>query len=81
MKEKIYNIIMELNCYFLVLAAILTVTNSIWGSPLFVYTSIVGLVDSIKNKVRSGIIINSTFAAMNSYFTILTIIELLSKWE
>jgi len=79
MKEKIYNIITELNCYFLVLAAILTVTNSNWGSPLFVYTSIVGLVDSIKNKVRSGIIINSTFAAMNSYFTILTIIELLSK--
>lgn len=79
MKEKIYNFIMEINCYFLVLAAILTVTNSNWGSPLFVYTSIVGLVDSIKNKVRSGIIINSTFAAMNSYFTILTIIELLSK--
>ena len=79
MKEKIYNIITELNCYFLVLAAILTVTNSNWGSPLFVYTSIVGLVDSIKNKIRSGIIINSTFAAMNSYFTILTIIELLSK--
>lgn len=79
MKEKIYNFIVEINCYFLVLAAILTVTNSNWGSPLFVYTSIVGLVDSIKNKVRSGIIINSTFAAMNSYFTILTIIELLSK--
>lgn len=79
MKEKIYNIITELNCYFLVLAAIFTVTNSNWGSPLFVYTSIVGLTDSIKNKVRSGIIINSTFAAMNSYFTILTIIELLSK--
>jgi hypothetical protein len=76
MKEKIYNIIMELNCYFCVLAAILTVTNSPIGSFVFVYTSTVGLVDSIKNKIRSGIIINSTFLAMNTYFSILTIIGL-----
>lgn len=76
MKEKIYNIIMELNCYFCILAAILTVTNSPIGSFVFVYTSTVGLVDSIKNKVRSGIIINSTFLAMNTYFSILTIIGL-----
>ena len=76
MKEKFYNIIMELNCYFCMLAAILTVTNSPIGSFVFVYTSTVGLVDSIKNKVRSGIIINSTFLAMNTYFSILTIIGL-----
>ena len=73
MKEKIYSVVMELNCYFCVLAAILTVTNSSFGSFVFVYTSTVGLVDSIKNKVRSGIIINSTFLAMNTYFSILTI--------
>lgn len=76
MKEKIYNVVMELNCYFCVLAAILTVTNSSFGSFVFVYTSVVGLVDSIKNRVRSGIIINSTFLAMNTYFSFLTIMGL-----
>ena len=70
MKAKIYSLIIELNCYFLVLAAILTVIGSNWGSRIFVYTSLIGLIDSIKNKVKSGIIINSTFLAMNTYFVI-----------
>ena len=70
MKAKIYSIIIELNCYFLVLAAIFTVVGSNWGARIFIYTSLVGLIDSIKNKVKSGIIINSTFLAMNTYFVI-----------
>ena len=70
MKAKIYSLIVELNCYFLVLAAIFTVIGSNWGSRIFVYTSLIGLIDSIKNKVKSGIIINSTFLAMNTYFVI-----------
>lgn len=78
MKTKIYNSIQNLNCFFLVLAAIFTVTENPFGSPLFVYTSAVGLIDAIKNKSWQGIIINSTFAAMNFYFTILTIMEWLS---
>lgn len=78
MKTKIYNLIQNLNCFFLVLAAILTVTENSFGSPLFVYTSTVGLIDAIKNKSWQGTIINSTFLAMNFYFTILTILELLS---
>ena len=79
MKTKIYNLIQNLNCFFLVLAAIFTVTESPFGSPLFVYTSTVGLIDAIKkNKSWQGTIINSTFLAMNFYFTILTIFELLS---
>lgn len=78
MKTKIYNLIQNLNCFFLVLAAILTVTENPFGSPLFVYTSTVGLIDAIKNKSWQGTIINSTFLAMNFYFTILTILELLS---
>lgn len=70
MKAKIYSLIVELNCYFLVLAAIFTVIGSNWGSRVFVYTSLIGLIDSIKNKTKSGIIINSTFLAMNTYFVL-----------
>lgn len=70
MKAKIYSLIVELNCYFLVLAAIFTVIGSNWGSRIFVYTSLIGLTDSIKNKVKSGVIINSTFLAMNTYFVL-----------
>ena len=70
MKAKIYSLIVELNCYFLVLAAIFTVIGSNWGSRIFVYTSLIGLIDSIKNKAKSGIIINSTFLAMNTYFVL-----------
>lgn len=77
MKTKIYNFIQNINCFFLVLAAIFTVTKSPFGSPLFVYTSTVGLIDAIKTKSWQGIIINSTFLAMNVYFTFLTICELL----
>lgn len=78
MKTKIYNLIQNLNCFFLVLAAIFTVTKSPFGSLLFIYTSIVGLIDAIKNKSWQGTIINSTFLAMNFYFTTLTILKLLS---
>lgn len=68
--KKVYGVLLELNCYFLVLAAILLVVESKWGSPLFVYTSTIGLIDAINNKSKNGIIVNSTFAAMNTYFTI-----------
>lgn len=78
MKEKFYNLVQNLNCFFLVLAAILTVSDNCFGSFLFVYTSVVGLIDSIKNKNWQCIIINSTFTAMNFYFSILTVCEWLS---
>ena len=78
MKTKIYNLIQNLNCFFLILAAIFTATENPFGSLLFIYTSTIGLIDAIKNKSWQGTIINSTFLAMNFYFTILTIIELLS---
>ena len=54
MKTKIYNFIQNINCFFLVLAAIFTVTKSPFGSPLFVYTSTVGLIDAIKTKKSAG---------------------------
>ena len=78
MIKKIYNFLLTTNCYFLVLAAILTVVNSPYGSSVFVYTSIIGLIDAIKNKSQSGIIINCTFLAMNTYFTINNIINALT---
>ena len=77
MIKKIYDFLLTINCYFLVLAAILTVVNSPYGSHVFIYTSIIGLIDAIKNKSQSGIIINCTFLAMNTYFTINNIINAL----
>ena len=70
MKEKIYNTIISVNTIVLVLAAIFTVVGSPAGSFLFVYTSSIGFIDSMKNKNVHGIIINSTFLAMNLFFVI-----------
>ena len=70
MKEKIYNIIISVNTIILVLAAIFTVVGSPAGSFLFVYTSSIGFIDSMKNKNVHGVIINSTFLAMNLFFVI-----------
>ena len=78
MVKKIYDFLLTVNCYFLVLAAILTVVNSPYGSPVFIYTSVIGLIDAIKNKSQSGIIINCTFLAMNTYFTINNIVNALT---
>lgn len=70
MKMKIYNVLLSVNTYFLVFAAILTVTGNYWGSALFVYTQIIGLIDAMQNKQKNGIIICCTFLAMNTYFLI-----------
>lgn len=70
MKEKIYNTIISVNTIVLVLAAIFTVIGSPAGSFLFVYTSTVGFIDSMKNKNAHGLVINGTFLAMNLYFVI-----------
>lgn len=73
--KKVYGVMLKLNCYFLVLAAICMAVGSKAGSPLFIYTSVVGLIDAISNKSKNGIIVNSTFAAMNTYFTIVNFIS------
>lgn len=70
MKIKIYNTIISVNTIILVLAAIFTVVGSPAGSFLFVYTSIVGFIDSMKNKNAHGLVINGTFLVMNLYFVI-----------
>ena len=70
MKEKIYNTIISINTIVLVLAVIFTVVGSPAGSFLFVYTSSIGFIDSMKNKNANGIMINSTFLALNLCFVI-----------
>lgn len=70
MKTKIYNTIISVNTIILVLAAIFTVVGSPAGSFLFVYTSTIGFIDSMKNKNAHGLVINGTFLAMNLYFVV-----------
>ena len=77
MIKKIYDFLLTINCYFLVLAAILTAVNSPYGSSVFIYTSIIGLIDAIKSKTQNGVIVNCTFLAMNTYFTIRNIVNAL----
>lgn len=68
--KKSYDFLLLINTIFLVFAAILTATGNYWGSAVFVYTQIIGLIDAISNKQKNGIIICSTFLAMNLYFLI-----------
>ena len=70
MLNRIYKTLLSVNTMFLVLAAILTVVGNNWGSAIFVYTQVIGLSDAIKHKQGNGIVICSTFLAMNLYFLI-----------
>lgn len=77
--KKIYNFLLIVNVWFLVLGAILTILNSPVGSFVFLYTCVIGMIDSVKfNKNFNGIIINGTLGAMNLYYSILTIASLVS---
>lgn len=77
--KKIYNFLLIINVWFLVLGAILTALNSPIGSFVFLYTCVIGMIDSVKfNKNFNGIIINGTLGAMNLYYSILTITSLVS---
>lgn len=73
--KKIYNFLLIINVWFLVIGAILTVANSPIGSFVFLYTCIIGMIDAIKTKSFNGIVINGTLGAMNTYYSILTIIS------
>lgn len=74
--KKFYNVLLTINVWFLVLGAILTVINCPVGSFVFLYTCIIGMIDSVKSKVFNGIIINGTLGAMNTYYSVLTIISM-----
>ena len=49
------------------IAAALCGAGSAWSAPCFVVSSSIGLVDSIKNKVLTGAIINGIFLTLNLY--------------
>lgn len=65
---KVYELLYKVNTVFLVLAAICVVKGLLLGNYLFVYASIIGLVDGLKEKNVNSIVINSTFIAMNLFF-------------
>lgn len=77
MMKKFYNFLLTVNVWFLILGAILTVVNCPVGSFVFLYTCVIGMIDSVKfNKNFNGIIINGTLGAMNLYYCIGTIAKL-----
>ena len=51
------------------LAAALYGAGSPLSAPIFVISSSIGLIDSIKNKVLSGALINGIFLTLNLYMT------------
>jgi len=75
MMTKVYNFLLTINVWFLVLGALLTVTNIPAGSFVFLYTCIIGMIDAVKSKSFNGKIINGTLGAMNLYYCIMTIIK------
>lgn len=76
--KKIYNFFLTVNIWFLVLGAILTVLNSPIGSFVFLWTCIIGMIDStVFNKNFNGIVVNGSLGAMNLYYSICTIYNLI----
>ena len=51
------------------IAAALCGAGSAWSAPCFVLSSSIGLIDSIKNKVLSGALINGIFLTLNLFMT------------
>ena len=78
MMKKVYNFLLTINVWFLVLGAVLTVTNSVFGSFVFLYTCVIGMIDAVKTNNFNGKIINGTLGGMNLYYCILTITNLVS---
>lgn len=57
------------------LAAALCGAGSPLSAPCFVLSSSIGLVDSMKNKVLSGALINGIFLTLNLYFCYVNFIK------
>lgn len=74
MMKKVYDFLLTINVWCLVLGAILTVVNSPVGSFVFLYTCVIGMLDAVKfHKNFNGMIINGTLGAMNLYYCICTL--------
>lgn len=68
--------IVEINTIMLVLAAICCGAGHWIGAFLFVYTSTIGFVDSVKNNNFHSIVINASFLALNLFNSVKFIIGL-----
>ena len=64
-----------INSWVLVVAACFCVTGSSVGSFVFLYTCIIGLIDGIRNKNFDSILINGTLGGMNTFFVIKFFLE------
>jgi hypothetical protein len=51
------------------IAAALCGVGSPFSAPCFVLSSTIGLIDSMKNKVLSGALINGIFLTLNLFMT------------
>ena len=58
-----------------VIAAALCGAGSKYSAPCFVLSSLIGLIDSMKNKVLSGALINGIFLTLNLYFCYINFIR------
>lgn len=76
--KKVYELLLSINVWLLVLGAILTVLNCPVGSFVFFETCVIGFIDSCKNGSSNGKIINGTLGAMNLYYSAVTIMSLLA---
>lgn len=74
--KKIYNFLLTINVWFLVLGAILTVVNSPLGSFVFLYTCIIGMIDAVKTNNFNGKVVNGALGGMNIYYCVVTIMSL-----
>lgn len=74
--KKVYDFLLKINVWLLVLGAVLTVTNCPLGSFVFLETCVIGSIDAWQNNSFNGKIINGALGAMNLYYSIVTIVNL-----
>lgn len=64
-----------LTVFLCALAAALCGAGSRFSAPVFVVSSSIGLIDSMKNRVLSGALINGIFLTLNLYFCYVNFIK------
>lgn len=64
-----------ISVFMCAVAAALCGGGSPFSAPVFVVSSSIGLVDSMKNKVLSGALINGIFLTLNLYFCYVNFIK------
>ena len=57
-----------ISVFMCTIAAALCGAHSIYSAPVFVVSSSIGLIDTMKNKVLSGALMNGIFLTLNLYF-------------